>query len=205
MSTPDPLEHTGPHRPWRGVTADQRIVERRRRLMDAGRRVMAERGPGAAGVNDVCAAAGLTKRYFYESFDSVESFVEAVFVEARDEMVDRISELAGIDDTPDEQAFVRALVRVLLDEPEYVRLLLEPFATHAGRSTYGDRLLEGGLELRRKLALPHLSDEAYAVRAYAVSGVISAVTRAWLTGAIPGDREVIAEELAALVQRMTDL
>ena len=55
-------------RPYRGVSATDRRDQRRQRLIDAGLQLFGTRGIAAVGIVDVCAEAGLTKRYFYENF-----------------------------------------------------------------------------------------------------------------------------------------
>jgi AcrR family transcriptional regulator len=70
------------HRPYRGVTADERRSQRRTAMVEAGLEVFGTIGYAAASVDAVCAQAGLTKRYFYESFDSLETLLVAVYDEA---------------------------------------------------------------------------------------------------------------------------
>lgn len=62
-------------RRWKGKDADERQAERRDKLLDAGLTLLAESGPGAVTMRGVCRAAGLTERYFYESFPSREAML----------------------------------------------------------------------------------------------------------------------------------
>jgi len=57
--------------PFKGISADDRRTERRNRLVGAAFEIAGTEGAGALGVGRVCLAAGLTKRYFYESFASL--------------------------------------------------------------------------------------------------------------------------------------
>jgi AcrR family transcriptional regulator len=195
-----------PHRSWRGVSPEERIAERRSRLLDAGRDLITRGGSAAVGVNEVCSASGVTKRYFYESFAGLDEFVDLVFTRAREEVIDRISEAASSDPdgTTNPQAYVTAMVRVFIDNPDLVRLMFEPLVTRDGRTGYGDRLLETGLDLRRALGLPDLSETSYQVMAHAVSGAISLVTRARLNGTLIGEATEIIEELSRLIMRMIE-
>ena len=54
--------------PFKGISAEDRRHERRVRLVEAAFEIAGTEGAGALGVGRVCLAAGLTKRYFYESF-----------------------------------------------------------------------------------------------------------------------------------------
>lgn len=66
-------------RRWRGKTPEERVAERREQLLDAALEVFTARGFHATKVRDVCREAGLTERYFYESFpDGKESLLEAL-------------------------------------------------------------------------------------------------------------------------------
>ena len=74
-------------RSYGGKTAEQRTQERRRRLVEATVRVLAERGEGRTTMTAICAEAGLTERYFYESFARREDALLA----ALDHVCDRIA------------------------------------------------------------------------------------------------------------------
>lgn len=58
---------------------DERRAERRRRLMDAAIRTYGEKGFRNTSVKAVCAAAGLTERYFYEEFENGEDLLQQCF------------------------------------------------------------------------------------------------------------------------------
>lgn len=66
-------------RSYGGASADQRAAERRTRLLDAGLKIIGEVGYHAATVRAICAEAGLTERYFYESFRNSEDLLCAVY------------------------------------------------------------------------------------------------------------------------------
>ena len=68
-------------RAYGGLTAEQRQVERRRRLLDAAANVVRERGLNDTSYRAVCRASGLTERYFYESFANLDELLLAVFEE----------------------------------------------------------------------------------------------------------------------------
>jgi AcrR family transcriptional regulator len=66
-------------RPYRGVTADDRIATRREALIDAALEVFAAEGWAGLSARRVCEQAGLTRRYFYESFDDIDALLGALF------------------------------------------------------------------------------------------------------------------------------
>lgn len=77
-------------RQYGGRSADDRRAERRQRLLDATVRVVGERGEGAATMTAICVEAGLTERYFYESFEKRE----VALVAALDQVADQLATAA---------------------------------------------------------------------------------------------------------------
>lgn len=81
-------------RRYGGVDASERRRERHRRLLDAGLEVFGTRGYHLSTVRDVCSQAGLTERYFYESFKTLGELFDAVYAELRGMVQQRV--MAGI-------------------------------------------------------------------------------------------------------------
>src|SRR3954453_16049289 len=112
-------------RPYRGVQARDRVAERRRRLLDAGLDLLGgSDGPPDLTVRAVCAEAGVTARYFYESFTDKDDLGAAVV----DQVIADIAATtqAAVAAAPrDEQnrAGIANLVRVIADDPRVGRLL----------------------------------------------------------------------------------
>ena len=64
---------------YRGSSAEERRAQRREQFLEAAIRVYGEQGYRHATVKAVCEAAGLTERYFYESFSNSEELLVASF------------------------------------------------------------------------------------------------------------------------------
>ena len=64
---------------YAGKAASTRQEERRKKLLAAGIRLMGRQGYAATSIDAVCSEAGLTKRYFYESFASSEALLVESF------------------------------------------------------------------------------------------------------------------------------
>ena len=87
---------TDPERPgrvYRGVDPRGRADARSARLIEAAVEVFGTTGYRSATVDRVCLAAGLTKRYFYESFADSEALLLAAYERVTDEL--RSGILAG--------------------------------------------------------------------------------------------------------------
>jgi AcrR family transcriptional regulator len=67
------------NRRYRGSSAEERRAQRREQFLKAAIRVYGEQGYRNATVKAVCEAAGLTERYFYESFSKSEELLTASF------------------------------------------------------------------------------------------------------------------------------
>ncbi len=66
-------------RVYGGVSADERREQRRIALIEAGLQLFGTAGYPNAPVKKICDEAGLTQRYFYESFTDRESLLDAVY------------------------------------------------------------------------------------------------------------------------------
>ena len=66
-------------RNYAGLSADERRLARRERLIEGAIRAYGELGYRNTTVKAVCEAAGLTERYFYESFANSEALLVAAF------------------------------------------------------------------------------------------------------------------------------
>lgn len=113
---------------YRGLSAVDRQRERRSRLMDAALEVMASNQWRTATVEQVCAAAGLNKRYFYESFADLDGLASAVVDDiAAGVGQATLAAYAGAAAEPlERQALVSvgAVVRELVRDPRRARVLL---------------------------------------------------------------------------------
>ncbi|WP_328602430.1 TetR/AcrR family transcriptional regulator [Nocardia terrae] len=63
----------------------ERKAERRQRFLDAAIRIFGERGYANCSLADVCAAAGLSKRQFYEEFQTREDVLVAAYDQIQDQ------------------------------------------------------------------------------------------------------------------------
>ncbi len=99
---------------YRGVAKDERCAERRRRLIEAGIQVFGTDSYHGGTVRAVCVAAGLTERYFYESFLNREQLLHAVYaflVEGLHDQVDIVLAASPVDP----ESHVRAVLEIYFD------------------------------------------------------------------------------------------
>lgn len=117
-----------PGRPYRGASADARRDERKRRLIEAGIKVIGRDGYPSTTVRAVCAEAGLTERYFYEAIGDREGLLGAVYEHLVQQLQAQIAQTiaaAGLQ-SPTELARLglRGYFGAMRDNPDAARILL---------------------------------------------------------------------------------
>ena len=82
-------------RRYRGAALAERQEERRAKLIEAGIELFGTSGYRSSTVEKICATAGLTKRYFYESFGGSEELLLACYTEATERLRAAVRDGAG--------------------------------------------------------------------------------------------------------------
>lgn len=162
-------------RSYRGQSQEQRRAERRARLIAAAIAVYGERGYHQATVKAVCEAAGLTERYFYESFANSESLLidsyYAVAYAVLGEIL-RAGEAAGRGKVARSRAMLHAYFSALQREPRSARVFLVEIrgVSRAVDEAFEASLRTIGREVARLLAPGAVDDEL--LQAGVIGGVI---------------------------------
>ena len=170
-------------RRYRGSSAEERRAERRAQIIAAAVQVYGERGFRNASVKAVCEAAGLTERYFYESFANSEALlvaaseqvvgvVRAAMKAAQDDAVgDRDSQTAAV---------LQAYFTTLKEHPRSARVFLVEIS---GVSKAVDQVLDDALEGFADLLTPGPADlvgpAQHLLRMGIVGGVLQ-MTLSWI-------------------------
>lgn len=189
--------------PFKGISAVDRRADRRARLVEAAFAIAGSEGAGAIGVGRVCLDAGLTKRYFYESFTSLAELQSAVVDHAIAVMAQRVEPFrpAGPGEPP--QAWLEAFVGALVDDERLARVLLTE--THGGAlSSFRHQIIDVAIA---GMAPPD-SDPQAELRArlvsYAQIGTLSELCLAWHQGHLVMERATLVEMLAELFDRISE-
>jgi AcrR family transcriptional regulator len=111
---------------YRGVSAEQRRADRRERLMEATLEVWADPQRRTT-MTAVCAEAGLSERYFYESFADLDEALRAV-LDATAEEIERITtaavDAAGEDPATRATVMIEAFVDLIARDPRKGRVAI---------------------------------------------------------------------------------
>ncbi|MCK0176795.1 TetR/AcrR family transcriptional regulator [Mycolicibacterium sp. F2034L] len=117
-----------PRRRYGGLSAEARRGQRRTRLLEAAMDAISGGEWRTATVDKLCTAAGLNKRYFYESFADLDEVATATVDAIADQVrADTTAALVRTADEPlDRQAWaaVDALVQSLVGDPRRGKILL---------------------------------------------------------------------------------
>lgn len=203
-----PMESTGQRAPLRsygGVSATERVAARRARLLDAGLELYGTRGFAATGVKDICRQAGLTDRYFYESFrDSGELFT-AVFDRATSDLLALVADHVGqVTPEPESQvrASIEAFVRALVADPRQARVV---FAESTSAGAEVDRHIRASLRQFAALIattarphLPEMPERMLQLGSLSLVGAIERVIIEWQDGQLDATIEEVIDHLVQL-------
>lgn len=167
---------------WSGVPLQERPTLRRDDLIAAGVGVLGSEG-GALTVRAVCRAAGLTERYFYESFVDRDHFVRAVY--------DHVCETAmtALTSSTTPRDAVERFVALMVDDPVRGRVLLIAPEREPVLAASGAEWMPSFIDLLQH-KLTRITDPA--VQAMAATGLVGALTAlftAYLNGRLPATRQ----------------
>lgn len=200
---------TEPLRPYGGEDGDSRVARRRAALVDAALESLGAADGGTISVRGVCRRSGLTTRYFYESFESIEALVGAAF----DEVIGDISEaaLAAFATGGDVREMVAKAVAAIVDVIDADR--------RKGRLLFSPKLLSPTIAVKRAES----TDIFAALTMQTASGVLDVATgpaalaaanfqvgglgrvlASWLDGDLDLDSRGVVEVSVALMMTLAD-
>jgi AcrR family transcriptional regulator len=194
-------------RPYRGVSAADRRDQRRQRLIDAGLQLFGTRGIAAVGIVDVCAEAGLTKRYFYENFASIDELADAVFEHVTGNIVAAVAPAIEAGGGRDPRPALTVYARALLSDPRVVRFLAiesqaGPLKKH--RDEFPTRAVELWFAFAADDdALP--PPDEMRLKAYGFIGAAQQIGVAWLDGLLPLTMDEVIDQLVDMFHRISGI
>ena len=192
-------------RRYGGKSAEQRRAERRAQLIEAALEIWQEQGWAAVTMRGVCAQAGLTDRYFYESFADRDALLGTVWDQMRDETLEMLigarSPRSPTEAPLDQlRAALDAVVHHIADEPARAQII---FGDHAGSAVLEQRrrdTVQMATDLMIGMARPFLRDgvDEQALRINTVLGIGGFVELmlAWRSGLVESSTDEIVAHLA---------
>ncbi len=168
---------------WSGVPLESRSALRRDQLLAAGVQLLGNESGPAVTVRAVCRQAGLTERYFYESFADRDEFVRAVY----DEVCTRAMATLTSATTPREA--VEQFVALMVDDPARGRVLLLAPEIEPVLISSGAEWMPSFIELLQR-KLTRIGDPVrQKMVATSLIGGLTALFSAYLEGRLTATRE----------------
>lgn len=192
-----------------GRTSRERRDERHARLVDAATDLWTEQGWTAVTMRAVCARAGLTDRYFYESFDDRDALLVAVWERVRDEIATLVLAAASGAEGPLEQlgSAIGAVVDHIRGAPARTRIALGEADGCAPLRRARQRALRDFTDLLIELGRPHLRPGYEAqirmTTLMAVGGFAELAT-SWVEGTIDADRDAVVRHVTDVAGLLID-
>jgi AcrR family transcriptional regulator len=170
-------------RRWSGVPLEDRQALRRDELIAGGVQLLGgESGPRVT-VRAVCRKAGLTERYFYESFTDRDEFVRAVY----DDVCTRAMSALMSATTPREA--VEQFVALMVDDPVRGRVLLLAPAVEPVLVRSGAEWMPSFIDLLQHKLTQIVDPVRQKMVATSLIGGLTALFTAYLNGRLPATRE----------------
>lgn len=194
-----------PTRSWRGVSAEERLAQRRILLVEAGVEVIGTRGWADTKVKDVVRAAGLTERSFYQVFADRDALLVAVFEQIHDETLAAI--LAAVDASADAdvrvmaRAAIAAGLAVLTDDPRKGRIVMIESVKNEALHEFRQEKFNAVVVMLSLLGQQHFTevDPVDAeLSAHMVVGAETELVTAYLAGRLQVSRDRLIDHLTEL-------
>lgn len=196
-------------RPYRGVEASDRLAERRSRLLEAGLTILgSDDDPSELTVRGICRQAGVTARYFYESFTDKDDLVGAVYDGViADIAASTQSAVAAAPPRGENRAAMANIAQAVADDPRIGRLLFNsrlanPVLVRKRREAGGLLTRLYGRDVGSALGVQE-SERGKAVAYFAVAGVAQTFS-AWLDGDVELAADQLVDQLTAILDALTD-
>jgi AcrR family transcriptional regulator len=174
-------------------------------LLDAAIDLYGTRGFAATGVKDVCRQAGLTDRYFYESFRDSRELFTAVFDRATSDLFVLVTQkVSEVPPEPEVQvrAAIESFVLALAGDPRKARVI---FVESAAVGAEVDRHMRTSLRQFAALVaatarphLPEMSERTLQMGTLALVGAIDRVIIEWQDGHLDATIDEVIDHLVQL-------
>lgn len=186
--------------PYNGLSAEDRVARRRERLLQVGLDILgAHDRPGDLTLRNVCQQAGLSQRYFYESFSDKDEFAADIYDWSVQELANSIQ--LAVANAPLEEklrAGIGELVRGIEADSRLGRLLFSP-------NQFNPALLHkryGSTQVFVELLAEHIREATPAdqhgsvpLAAEFIVGGVAQIVASWVNGTTVSDPDILIENL----------
>lgn len=199
-------------RSYGGKTVAERAAERRSRLVDATIAVLSASGEAHATMTAICVEAGLTERYFYESFASLDDALHAALDSVCQEMLALAT--AKVQETADESpearvhAVMEAFVRWVDEAPAKARVAVIHASANPRLRARRSELLGVFADFVAREATELYGAEAWPMDRARIHGLVyiagfAELVASWLNGDVRLTRDELVEAAEGLFAVMS--
>ncbi len=188
---------------WRGTSAEDRVDDRKRRLIEATLTLVGSEGEAALSVRAVCRLAKVGPRHFYEVFPDTNALLIATYDHAVALLTEAITSAIAASEPRApwatrtlrsrlHQVFSAAAIH-LESHPSSARVTFQAAQANDVLRAHGNASLTTFVDRVRVLVLVAPHPQHAALETAMLSGGLSAVFTSWLAGELPEAAEDVAE------------
>lgn len=190
-----------------GESLADRQAKRRVKFLQAGHELFGTIGFRQTTVRILCKQAELTDRYFYESFSSIEQLLEAVYLQAIENIKTQVMlAIVGSPQSSSEILIERALDAFFkaVECPKTARIIwLEVLGISQHIDVVYNNAIQGFAQLFRQLSLtmyPNiaLDEDEISIIAVGMIGAVSEATKMWLISGYQFERATMVRSSALI-------
>ncbi|MEV0341829.1 TetR/AcrR family transcriptional regulator [Nocardia sp. NPDC050713] len=187
-------------RSYGGRAAEDRVAERRNRLVDAGVEVVGHGGVAALGMRAVCREAGLSQKFFYENFPNAEALLHAVYAAALSRMEEAVAPAVASGDL---HGVFDAAARLMEADPRICRILLvEPLADVGLRRHVRETGPGVAVSALGDLIGGSPDDPVVRMRFSALFGALISLFVEWTEGSLGTDRRAFVDHVTKVAKQL---
>lgn len=187
-------------RPYNGLPAAERVAQRRQHLLQVGLNILGVHdSPGELTLRNVCQQAGLTQRYFYESFTDRDEFAAEIYDWAVRELA-ASAQLAAANAPIEEKlrAGIGEIVRAIEADSRVGRLLFSanqfnPVLLH--KRYESTQLFVDLMDAQLREATPTDQHGSVPFVAQLMVGGVGQILASWINGSTTSEADALIENL----------
>lgn len=202
-----------PGRSYRGATADERRDERKRKLIEAGIKVIGRDGYASTTVRAVCAEAGLTERYFYEAIGDREQLLGEVYghlvTQLRAQIAETVMTAGDLNAAALARLGLTGYFAAMRDNPDAARILLfevlgvSPEVTRLSQRAIADFAMLIRMTARRLPQLPVPEQQEDLITAGLVGSVVF-IAMTWFLEGYQRDLDDVVSSAMTIFNAVVD-
>ncbi|MEQ3722704.1 TetR/AcrR family transcriptional regulator [Alcanivorax sp.] len=194
-------------RPYAGENAGTRTHNRRQKILAAGKKCFGSKGFSKATVKNICLEAGLTERYFYESFKNKEDLLAEIYILLMESMMNVVRhETIKHKNNPSDaiHAFLNSYFLLFKNDPDRAQIqLFEILGVSERLNTIYQTKIREATQLMKdtvsEISEIELSKDLSIIYFTALSGALWQIANEWVISGLKEDIRDLIEPLEKMI------